>query len=451
MPKLTNSTCVLFTTDITIFLIGTYFSSYYFNISPDLYTISTILLSLFGIYSLFLRGYYKIRKYNFFLKDAYILLEALLLAFVIPSIILFLLKFDERVFQFLLTDLFVIYLLLLIWRSGFYQYRKKLHPVKNVLIIGAGKSGDEISREILARPELKLNISGFIDNDENKLNTKLNGIDIIGKTADLSNIIAQNDIKIVIVAVIGKIEQQALMDISECIPQGVDIYKMPVIYEKITQKIPVGSITTDWFIYDFTSIERPLYNFLKRIFDITAASVIFVITLPVLIVIGISVKLYDGEPIIYYQNRVGKNNKIFKLYKLRTMHVNADKAGMVANGNTSDNRIIPFCKFVRKARFDEIPQMINIIKGDMSIVGPRAEFYEFVKEYEKKIPFYNRRHWITPGWTGWAQINQGHCVNLNDITEKLRYDFYYIKNRNIFWDISILLKAIGLALSGRHK
>ncbi|MFA6989064.1 MAG: exopolysaccharide biosynthesis polyprenyl glycosylphosphotransferase [Candidatus Gastranaerophilaceae bacterium] len=450
MTKLSKSVYWLLFIDISIFISSTYFIASFYNISKELTLLTAILYSLSGVYVLFLKGYYKIRKYEFFLKDAYLLFEGLVLASVIPYVILLFLFFDKSIFNFFLKDVGCIYVLMLIWRFAFYTYRHYFQKEKNILIIGAGNQGEKISKEILARPELKLNITGFIDNDENKLNTELNGIAVIGKTLELKEIIEKNDIKIVVVAISAKLEHQVLMDISECIPQDIDIYKMPYLYEKITQKVPVKIINPDWFMYEFTSLERPLYGFLKRLFDVAAAIIILMITFPVLLIIGIIVKLYDGGNAMYFQDRVGKNGKLFKLYKLRTMCQNADKEGMVDKGNTSDDRVIPFCKWVRKARFDEIPQMINVLKGEMSIVGPRAEFVDFVRKYEKEIPFYNRRHWITPGWTGWAQINQGHCVNVDDIIEKLRYDFFYIKHRNIFWDFSILMKAVAMALGGRH-
>lgn len=117
----------------------------------------------------------------------------------------------------------------------------------------------------------------------------------------------------------------------------------------------------------------------------------------------------------------------------------------------NDDRVIPFCRFVRKARFDEIPQMINILKGEMSIVGPRAEWDNLVNIYSKEIPYYTSRQWVKTGWTGWAQINQGHCVNSDDVMEKLQYDLFYLKNRNVVWEIFILVKAVFLALGGRHE
>lgn len=450
MKIISKSRYVLMFVDALIFAWATFFIAGRYHI-PEKFVLLTIILFAFcGIYILFMKGFYKLDKYEMELKDAYLLLEGVVLAAVIPFLVLMFCDFDWIAFKFIIEEGFLAYILILIWRMLFYYQRKYFKADTNILIIGAGDAGKTTAEEILARPMLKMKIVGFVDNDENPEKYDYDGLKVIGRTSDLKKILEKYEIKSIVMAITTELDYNTLMDISECVPQGIYIWRMSHFYEKITQKIPVMVITPEWFLYNFSSIDRPLYEFLKRIFDIVAASIILIITLPVLIFIGIAVKLYDGGAALYTQSRIGKNGDLFKLYKLRTMHEGAEKEGMVDKGNTTDNRVIPFCKWVRKARFDEIPQMINILKGEMSIVGPRAEFENFVREYEKEIPFYNRRHWITPGWTGWAQINQGHCVNVDDIIEKLRYDFFYIKNRNIFWDFSILMKAISLALTGRH-
>jgi len=183
--------------------------------------------------------------------------------------------------------------------------------------------------------------------------------------------------------------------------------------------------------------------------------IILIVTLPITGVTAIRIWLTDKESPIYTQTRIGIRGKEFKCYKLRTMYANNYvpknlKDGGYAENQEQDDRVIPFCKFVRKARFDEIPQMINILKGEMSIVGPRAEWDEVVKIYKEQIPYYNCRMWVKTGWTGWAQINQGHCISSDDIAEKLQYDLYYLKNRNVMWEIFILVKAVFMALGGRH-
>lgn len=450
MKIISKSRYVLMFVDAIIFALVTFYISGSHQASSKSMTLTSILFIFCGIYILFMKGFYKLDKYEINLKDAYLLFEGIVLAAIIPFIILLFLDFNWESYKFFLKSIGFSYFFVLNWRLLFYYQRKYFMQKKNILIIGSGDPAKTIAKEILDRPMLKLNIIGFIENQESAESFDFQGLKIIGKTSDLKSVIEENDVKTIVIAITSTINYQTRMDISECVPRGVVIWRMSSFYEKITQKIPVLVLTPEWFMYEFTSVDRPLYGFVKRIFDIITAIIILAITFPVLILIGIIVKIHDGGPIIYYQNRMGKDNKPFKMYKIRTMRIDADKEGFVDKGNTQDDRIIPFCRWVRKARFDEIPQMINILKGEMSIVGPRAEFEDFVKKYEKEIPFYSRRHWITPGWTGWAQINQGHCVNVDAIIEKLRYDFYYIKHRNIFWDFTILIKAILMALTGRH-
>ena len=230
---------------------------------------------------------------------------------------------------------------------------------------------------------------------------------------------------------------------------------MPEFYEMVTGKFYIDEKTITELYYQFAKNLSVTYDFCKRAYDIVAATIILVVTLPITGFTALRIWFTDGENPIYTQNRVGKDGKVFKCYKLRTMWANNYipkdlKKGGYAENQEQDDRVIPWCKFVRKARFDEIPQMINILKGDMSIVGPRAEWEEVVKIYKQEIPYYNCRMWTKTGWTGWAQINQGHLFSLDDEEGKLVYDLYYIKHRNIFWEIGILVKAVFMALGGRH-
>jgi len=210
------------------------------------------------------------------------------------------------------------------------------------------------------------------------------------------------------------------------------------------------------FRCEFSRKSTVFYDILKRLLDIISSLIILTVTLPITAYIAIRVKLTDGASPFFSQTRVGKDGKTFECYKLRTMYVNdyVPKNGndiKYAESVKTDDRIIPFCKFVRKARFDEIPQMINILKGEMSIVGPRAEWKNEAEVFEKEIPFYSMRNLIRAGWTGWSHISMGPCFNVEDEKERLAYDLYYIKHRNILWDIAILVKAVFLAVGGRHK
>jgi exopolysaccharide biosynthesis polyprenyl glycosylphosphotransferase len=439
-------------TDALIFAFLTFFLASKYSIPKEYIISTTVLFTSCGIYILYLKGYYNIKKYDFGLKDAYLLLEGIILAGIILFAFLLFFDFDKLTSRFIVNEVIFASILMYIWRKFFYYQRKYLKSDSNVLIIGASKTGKIIADEILKTPMLKLNLIGFIDNNEDSSNFDFNGLKIIGTTSKLKEIITEHNIKKIVIAIINsEIDHQTLMDISECVSGGIDIWEMPIFYEKITQKIPVLVITPEWFMYNFTSLERPLYEFLKRIFDIIAAAIILFVTLPIVIIIALSIKLTDGGSIFYFQERVGKNDKQFKMIKLRTMIECAEKDGAVwASNNNKDPRVTSIGRIARKLRFDEIPQMINILKGEMSIVGPRPERHEFVELLNKEIPFYNRRHWVTPGWTGWAQIMYKYGASIEDATEKLRYDFFYIKHRNIFWDFNILMKAVSLALAGRH-
>lgn len=212
-------------------------------------------------------------------------------------------------------------------------------------------------------------------------------------------------------------------------------------YEDILGRIPIETIDESWFIHNINSYQEDTINISTRIFGILIASLILIITSPLLLIVSLLIKIYDRGPIFYTQNRVGKNGKNFKLYKFRSMIINAEKNGPEWS-NKKDYRVTPIGKILRKLHFDEIPQMWNIIKGDIALVGPRPERPEFVSELEKEIPFYYLRHTITPGFTGWAQIKFRYAGNIMDSKEKFEYDLYYLKNKNIFMDFGILVRTI---------
>ncbi len=438
--------------DFAIFFASFFVFNQIFQINLTTTLISSAVLPLSWLYVLWLKDFYTLTCEHF-LKRIYYLFEGFIIVLIISGSLLLFFNFDKSYFIYLIITTLVSFSITTAWRALFYKYTNNLKAEKNVLIIGAGHSGQRLAQEITNHPELKLNIAGFVDDDQEKQNYVISGKKVLGASQNLDKIFEEHKINFVFLCITGKIKKTVLLELSKIINSNKNfkILKYTTAYEYITQKTPVKTNTADYFLTLVLQNKKPFYKIIKRLFDIYAASIIAILTSPIMLFVACSIKFADGGKIFYIQERIGKDGKPFKVYKFRTMIENADKEGMVDKGNTQDNRILPFCAIIRKARFDELPQMFNILKGEMSIVGPRPEFIEFVKEYEQKIPFYKFRHSVTPGWTGWAQINYGHCVNVDDIIEKLRYDFYYIKNRNIFWDFSILVKAVGMALSGRHS
>lgn len=228
---------------------------------------------------------------------------------------------------------------------------------------------------------------------------------------------------------------------SKLYKQNSTIIELSQAYEDFLLKIPVSLIDESWFVHKISSQENILHTSIKRIVDIVFSFIGLLAFSPFLLVSAVAIKLEDGGPILYTQIRTGKNNKPFKIYKLRSMIVTSEKQGAVW-AEKNDSRITKIGAILRKTHIDELPQLFNILKGDISIVGPRPERPEFVSDLEQAIPFYNLRHTIKPGFTGWAQIKFRYARSVKDSQEKFEYDLYYIKNKNILLDFGIILKTV---------
>ena len=449
MRLISKSTVIMFLFDMCVLVLSTTIWYSYFVLPEDFLDITVLMTALTGVTALFLKDNYKIREFNVTLKNFYLLFEGIVFAHIPAAILLLTFVQTPKTFEFLLVNLLTIFIVLRLYRAGFHYYLFNFKKTKRVLILGKNNNARIIANEILNKKALKMDVIGMIDDGfENfETNSSLKVLPKIDK-----NIMLKADI--FIVATEHRMDEEFLTQMVESIPGHVKVYKMPEFYEMVTGKYFIDKMSVNWLFYDFMNKRSLVYDFCKRIYDIVAALIILTVTFPVLLYIALRVKCTDGGPAIYTQSRIGKNGKPFKMYKLRTMYINdfVPNAENIEHTDSQDDdaRVIPFCKFVRKARFDEIPQMINILKGEMSIVGPRSEWENLVSIYSKDISYYPCRQWVKTGWTGWAQINQGHCISNEDITEKLQYDLYYLKHRNLLWEIGILIKAVFLALGGRH-
>lgn len=222
---------------------------------------------------------------------------------------------------------------------------------------------------------------------------------------------------------------------------GIAVINLRGLYESAFQKIPLTEIEENW-IMENTGNGQRFIDIFKRLEDLTIAAGALIITIPLFGLLLPVIALISGFPLFYKQKRVGKNEKEFFIYKLRTMRLDAEVEGPRWSSGKNDERLTPLGSFLRKTHLDEIPQLYNILKGELSFVGPRPERPEFVKPLKEQIPFYEMRHLIKPGITGWAQINYRYGASVEDAYEKLQYDLYYLKNRSLFLDISIILKTI---------
>ncbi len=456
MHKLSRSVVVMFLFDLFVLVSSTSYWYKQFQLNNNFLILTSLVITLCGLATFFLKSNYEIREFNITVKNTYLLFEGVIFAHVPAAILLYLIQPSFNSLKFLFANIVTIFVILRLYRALFHLYLFKIKRVKNVLIIGTNHNAKVIADEIMNKKALRMQVSAFVQDTQQEEENEISDSEKIYTSSQLKEAIEANKIDIVIIAIKRRMEEQFLTDMVFSIPREVNVYKMPDFYEMVTGKYYVDTMSMNWLFYDFMNRRSYVYSFCKRAFDIIAASIVLTVTLPILAYIAIRVKLTDGGSPVFTQNRVGREGKIFKIYKLRTMYINdyKPKSGSdvkYAESVQGDDRIIPFCRFVRKARFDEIPQMINIIKGDMSIVGPRAEWDKEVQIFSKEITGYPCRMWVRTGWTGWSHINMEPCFTVEDEKERLAYDLYYLKHKNVLWEIGILVKAVFLAVGGRHK
>jgi exopolysaccharide biosynthesis polyprenyl glycosylphosphotransferase len=308
----------------------------------------------------------------------------------------------------------------LIRRMFYLVFSKKM--TRPTILVGENKFFNELEQTINKNPQIGL----LIISHESSL------LKVIQKYPNLKNLLL----------ILEKTGNEIPKDqISNFYKNKVEIIDIAEAYERYLQKIPVEYVDQFWIMKNVNSKENIFYNIVSEIINILAASAILIISSPVLLISAIFIYLHDHGPIFYIQKRTGMNGEIFELYKLRSMSVTAGEDDKIWC-EKEDKRITPVGRIIRKLHIDEIPQMLNILKGDLSFVGPRPERSEFLPLFENSIPHYSFRHIVRPGFTGWAQIKYRYAYNVEDSKEKFEYDLYYIKNRNIFLDFGIVLKTI---------
>jgi exopolysaccharide biosynthesis polyprenyl glycosylphosphotransferase len=338
------------------------------------------------------------------------------------------------------TNLFltiaVFSILFFIWRRIFISFIDKfLIIAEKIIIIGKTPQSISLAKKINKNFYLGYKLSYFLDVKDKKI-------------SKLKEEIKKKQINTVVFAV-NLFKHPNLQRIFyQCLPV-VNIKDFPEFYEELTGKIPVDEIDRIWFLSNLKEENKKIYEGIKRIIDILFSLILGLLTGLVSPFVALAIKIEDGGPVFYKQKRVGKNGKLFDLIKFRSMKEGAEK--QKAHWATKkDPRITKVGKLLRKTSIDELPQFINILKGEMSTIGPRPERPEFLEILTKKIPFYQIRHLVKPGLTGWAQINFPYGDSTKDALEKLQYELYYIKNRSLVLDFRIILKTIGLYLKGER-
>lgn len=349
--------------------------------------------------------------------------------------------------------LLVASIMTLIWRGAYVRLYTSSGLQRRVLIVGAGKAGLTLARVHNTANPKPFSLIGYIDDDHRKLGRRYEGFPVVGPSKDLLTIIDQYRISDVVVAITGEVQGttfQTLLDVQE---RGVEVTRMPTVYEEITQRVPIHHLESDWLIRSFVDQLRVsvVYEALKRLLDIIGGILGLAVLVPISPIIAVAILVDSGRPILYSQDRVGKGGQDFTIHKFRTMHRDAEADGSYNPASENDKRVTRFGHFLRRTHLDEFPQFWNVLRGDMSLVGPRAERAQLVPEYQKQVPFYRARLLVKPGLTGWAQINYGYVVNVKETAVKLEYDLYYIKHRSLLMDVTIMLRTIGTVLGRKGR
>ncbi len=240
-----------------------------------------------------------------------------------------------------------------------------------------------------------------------------------------------------------------VQQLLECKMEGINVIEMPTFFEREYRQVMLDSLNPSWMVLGDGFRQGHFGSFVKRLFDLTVSGVLLLLALPVLLVAALCIFLEDGQPVLYRQERVGRGGRVFTVYKLRSMKISAEPNGTPHWAKVNDDRTTRVGRFIRKWRIDELPQVINVFRGDMSFVGPRPERPFFVDQLTQKIPFYAMRHNAKPGITGWAQVRYQYGASVDDAIEKLQHDLYYVKNNCLFLDIMILIATVEVVLWGR--
>ena len=337
------------------------------------------------------------------------------------------------------------FVLLLAWRYWYNSLLFRQRFLKNVLVIGMKDEARELIEEIIKKPQFGYKIKAIISSNYLS-NNPFPGVQIYDSAENLKKILNDNNINTVVTALDPHANPLLVQSLYESLALKIRFFDLPTFYEKLSGKIPVTSIGHIWFLENLAESEKGVYEFFKRGIDVAVAGLGLILSIPVIPMISILIKLDSDGPIFFRQQRIGKLGRPFEAIKFRSMIVGAEKNGEAQWAQKNDSRVTRIGRILRKTRLDEIPQFLNVVRGEMSLVGPRPERPEFVRDLQRDIPFYNERHLVRPGLSGWAQINFQYGASTRDAFKKLQFDLFYIKNRSLLLDFGIVLKTINIIL-----
>ena len=402
--------------------------------SVNLHFTSFSIIFIFWLLVFWAAGLYDITK----LRNEELFYKTLIIAFLINAVLA--ISFFYFIPYFIITpkinlfiDLVLTLAILYFWRQYFNRWAGKAFKI-NLVFLGAS-------------PEI-MELKEFL-NDNPQLGYRVNGILAPDNVPELENLWQTKKFSLIVSAERFDRSQKLAFLLFQYFKKGVTINDLDKFYENVTDRVPISIIREVWFLENISKIEGGGYETSKRIFDIIMGIILGLIAIVILPIVAIGIKIFDPGPIFYCQKRIGENGRAFTLIKFRSLPLNKNNNRMQ---KPNQEEITSFGKFLRKSHWDELPQVWNILKNEMSFIGPRPEKPEFVERLSQEIPFYEMRSLVKPGITGWAQLhNPSAGPTFKETLEKLQYDLYYVKNRSVFLDLSIVLKTLRILFSGAGK
>ena len=396
---------------------------------------------------------YNVREVHHFQKTLRIVITTALICIAVYLLIFFLAPAKTLPRRGVIIFFIAAAIFTLLWQRIFTHFFFVKNAFINTIIVGAGKAGQKIAEIINTTEGVPYHVIGFIDDDPWKIGTEIEGYRVLSGSEDYFKMIETHQVTQVIMAISNHLDDTLFDALTMSEERGVTVTTMPMVYEELLGRVPVHLLNTDWLLRSFYDMSHTslFFEIAKRVFDIIGGLVGMVFLAIVTPFVSIATLIDTGRPVFYSQERLGLRGSTFNMLKFRTMVQNAEKDGVARPASEHDSRITRVGSFLRRSHIDEMPQFLNVLRGELSLVGPRAERPQIVKELQREVPFYRARLLVRPGLTGWAQVNQNYAAGTEENTIKLEYDLYYIKHRSLFMDLSVIfhtLKTI-FGLKGR--
>ncbi len=335
------------------------------------------------------------------------------------------------------------------WRIAFEWANRHVAPRERLLLVGTSKGAVDLARELYERADLGAQIVGFIDPDPTRLGAPVLNPGVVGSIEDIPTLVRAMSVDRVVVSLADARGTLPMDKLLEMRLDGIAFDHMATVYEEYTGKIALENLRPSWLIFSSGFRKGRLLLAGKRVLDIAVAAIGLLLGLPLLIICAIAVRLDSHGSVLYRQQRVGQQGRLFDLFKFRSMGQDAEAKTGAVWATVGDPRVTRIGRIMRRSRLDELPQLWNVLRGDMSIVGPRPERPEFVESLAKDIPFYGQRHTVKPGLTGWAQVSYSYAGSVDGTMEKLQYDLFYIKNLSLPLDLFIMFCTAKIVLLGK--